>query len=191
MIISKEKCDELTDVEVVQKSLLDVDYFSCIFQKYENKFIRYIQRISYVSEEEAQDILQESFIKIWANLNAYDTSLSLSSWLYRIVHNQTISFWRKQKSYGKDNVLSLDETLLLTDDLDLLEDKNKSDHTLKKALNSLSIKYKDILILKYYEMMSYMEISDILKIPEGTVAVRLNRAKKKLLKTYNSMSKNL
>ena len=51
MIISKEKCDELTDVEIVKKSLLDVDYFSCIFQKYENKFIRYIQRISYVSEK--------------------------------------------------------------------------------------------------------------------------------------------
>ena len=94
MIISKEICDELTDLELVEKSLLDIDFFSCIFQRFEDKFIRYIQRISFVSDEEAQDILQESFIKIWTNLNGFDTSLSLSTWLYRIVHNQTISYWR-------------------------------------------------------------------------------------------------
>lgn len=192
MIISKEICDELTDLELVEKSLLDIDFFSCIFQRFEDKFIRYIQRISFVSDEEAQDILQESFIKIWTNLNGFDTSLSLSTWLYRIVHNQTISYWRKKKSHGKDKVLSIEESILPAQEIefDFLDNSASKNEHLKNAMNQLNIKYRDILILKYYEMMSYVEISDVLKIPEGTVAIRLSRAKKKLQKIYRTMNQN-
>ncbi|MBK8671314.1 MAG: hypothetical protein IPN89_18480 [Saprospiraceae bacterium] len=63
--------------------------------------------MSQSNHDEAEDILQEAFIKIWKNLNGYDPRLKLSeSWIFRIVHNETISYWLKT-SYSKDNIVRL------------------------------------------------------------------------------------
>jgi len=102
MIVTLESCKGLSDNEIAARSLENLDYFSCLYQRYEAELLRYIFRVGSLDEEEAQDILQESFIKIWRNLNEFDSSMKLSSWLYRIVHNETISHIRKKKSYGKD-----------------------------------------------------------------------------------------
>lgn len=173
-------CNGLSDHEVVQKSLNDLDYFACIYGRYEARLLQYIQKLSHLNHEEAEDILQDSFIKVWRNLNDYDRSLKFSSWLYRIVHNETISYHRKQKSYGKNNTIDLGENVVddFHTELDFdanLADKQEITH---KILDKIPIKYRECLILKYFEQMSYEEISDILRIPEGTVAVRINRAKK-------------
>ncbi len=188
MIVTKDICDKYSDTEIVQYSLLDVNYFACIFEKYEPILMRYILSISMVNNEEAEDILQESFVKIWKNLNGFDPSLKLSSWLYRIVHNQTISYWRKKKSYGKDNVVSTEDYILIDDSEDhgKYGEATRDDSKLSVAIQELSIKYREILILRFFESMSYAEISDILKIPEGTVAIRINRAKKVLLKVLGN-----
>ena len=105
MTIKKETCKNLADSEIIEKSLIEIDYFACLYERYEPVLLRYIKKISSAREEEASDILQEAFIKIWKNLNNYDDSLKLSSWLYRIVHNETISFCRKKRSFGKNNVV--------------------------------------------------------------------------------------
>jgi len=79
----------------------EIDYFACLYDRYEPKLLRYIKKISQADADEASDILQEAFIKMWKNLNNYDDSLKLSSWLYRIVHNETISFCRKKDPLEK------------------------------------------------------------------------------------------
>lgn len=180
MAVNKIKCEELEDQEIVRRSLSDLEYFSCLYDRYEAKLLQYIRRLSHVNHEEAEDILQESFIKIWRNLNDYDDTMKLSTWLYRIVHNETISFYRKKQSYGKDNTMELDENQLndFHSDLDIEADPEKRYILTNKVLNQLPIKYKECIVLKYFEQMSYDEISDVLKIPEGTVAIRINRAKK-------------
>lgn len=184
MVVTKEICNELEDNEIVKKSIDNIDYFSCLFDKYEPKLLRYIKRITLVDDDLAQDILQEAFIKIWINLKNFNPNMKLSSWIYRIVHNETVSFWRKNKSYGKDNKVTLDDSLFIDfpiDDMssvESIEQKNKLTH---EVLELLPLKYKSILVLKFMENMSYQEISDVLKIPEGTVAVRINRAKKKFI----------
>ena len=181
MLISKETCNKLSDLDIVRQSLANIDYFSCLHDRYESRLLRYIKRISYVTNEEAEDILQEAFIKIWKNLNDFNPSLKLSSWLYRIVHNQTISYWRKNKSLKNDHQIIFDENISQTiaDDFQLDHEKEQLVATqIHSTLNQLPKKYKEVLILKYFEKMSYEEISDVLKIPEGTVATRINRAKK-------------
>ena len=180
MAVSKGICESLTDKEIISKSLEQVEYFACLYDRYEPRFQRYIQKISVCSREEANDILQDAFIKIWKNLNNYDDGLKLSSWLYRIVHNETISFCRKKRSYGKSNVVEIDNSNLINlaeeqpDEIDP-EEKYFLTH---QVLDQLELKYREVLILKFLEKMSYEEISDVLKIPEGTVAIRINRAKK-------------
>ena len=177
---NKEICKGLSDNEVISKSREDLKYFACLYDRYDRRLIRYILKISQASHQEAHDILQESFIKVWINLNEFDNSLKLSSWLYRIVHNETVSFCRKKKSYGKNNKVIIDENIDLAYDNALVDDVDEEDNYLitDNILNSLPLKYKEVLVLKFLEKMSYEEISDVLKIPEGTVGVRINRAKK-------------
>lgn len=183
MIVTNEICKKLIDNEIVKKSLADLDYFSCLYDRYELKLLRYIKHIALVDEDQAQDILQEAFIKIWKNLNDFDQSLKLSSWIYRIVHNETVSYWRKKRSYGKDRQVKLEDNFL--DDnpvyFETSEHKEQKDRLTHEVLELLPLKYKTVLVLKFIEDMDYQEISDVLKIPEGTVATRINRAKKKFI----------
>ncbi len=180
MLIKKEICNKLGDEEIIEKSLKDLDYFACLYERYELKLLRYIRKISNTDTQEAGDILQDAFIKIWKNLNNYDKSLKLSSWVYRIVHNETISFCRKKRSYGKNNNLDLEDIQFkdLPDEQNIEKNSEERFFLTHKVLDKLALKYKEVLILKFMEKMSYEEISDVLKIPEGTVATRINRAKK-------------
>ncbi len=184
MIINKEICHELTDNEIVIQSLADMDYFLCLYERYESRLLRYIQHITMVSDEQAKDILQEAFIKVWQNLHGFNKSIKLSSWIYRIVHNETISYWRSKKSYGKDQKVKLNENLITQapDEYESNDDLEKKELLTHEVLKLLPLQYKTILILKFIEGMSYQEISDVLKIPEGTVATRINRAKKSFVK---------
>jgi RNA polymerase sigma-70 factor (ECF subfamily) len=179
MVITPESCNKLSDKELIDRSLENLDYFSCLYIRYETNLIRYIMRLSRLDHEDAQDILQESFIKVWKNLNAFNSDLKFSSWVYRIVHNETITHIRKKRSFGKDNTLDMEQlNEILFDDEDKVSDPEEKDLLTREMLDELPLKYKEVLFLKFYEKKSYEEISDILKIPEGTVAVRINRAKK-------------
>lgn len=183
MLVSKVICDGLSDLEVIRKSEEQVDYFSCLYLRYEAQLLRYIRHLSHVSDAEAEDILQESFIKIWKNLNEFDQSFKLSSWIYRIVHNETISSLRRKSAYGKDRTLSFEEGRYTGDPAELpageeVEGDPDPEVHIREVLDQLQLPYKEVLVLKFLENMSYTEISDILKIPEGTVATRINRAKK-------------
>ena len=184
MLIAKKICDQLSDLEIVQKSLSDVDYLSCMYDRYEAKLLRYITRISSIPDDEAEDILQESFIKIWRNLNSYDPSIKLSSWLYRIVHNETISQWRKKTGSGKYSVVEMPKHLYeqMQDEFMIPGLYEENANMIQKVLEEMPVKYKEVLVLKFFEKLNYEEISDVLKIPEGTVATRLNRAKKTFIK---------
>ena len=176
-----ERCSGLADREIIRLSLDDMEYFACLVLKYETRLLGYIKKISQSDQDEAEDILQEAFIKIWKNLNGYDLRLTLESWIFRIVHNETISFWRKKTSYSKDNVVSVDDdrikALIAAEDIDP-DDGDNMIKLIEDILPLLKLEYREVLILKYLEDKSYQEISDILKIPEGTVATRINRAKK-------------
>ena len=184
MIVTEEICNGLSDREIVKNSLADIDYFTCLYDRYELRLFRYVKRIALVNDEQAHDILQEAFIKIWRNLNDFDQSLKLSSWIYRIVHNETVSYWRKQKSFGKDREVKLDSNLFekIPRNLETNENKERKDMLTHDVLELLPLKYKTVLVLKFMEDMSYHEISDVLKIPEGTVASWINRAKNMFMK---------
>lgn len=185
MLIPKGICDQLTDLEMIDKSLKDIDYFSCLYDRYEVQLMRYIKRISMVTNEEAEDILQESYVKVWKNLNEFNPTLRLSSWLFRIVHNHTISYWRRNKRSKENLTITLSDKMLqvISDDIRVGGEDENIEERIQKAVQGLPEKYKEVLVLKYFENMSYEEISDVLRIPEGTVATRLNRARKALGKT--------
>ena len=179
-----------TDTELLEQTQQDKDAFLCLVERYEKKLLRYIQRISYFSSEESEEILQEGFFKAFQNLHSFDPDISsFNSWIYRIIHNETINQIRKKQSrplllslFQKQDDSDDEEMIEIPDDFDLekeFEQKEKQIY-IRKLIQKLSEKYKTILVLKFLEEKSYEEISDILKIPQGSVATRINRAKSKL-----------
>ena len=180
-------CEDMSDKELVKRSLQDVDYFACIYERYEQKLIWYILRISSFSLEEAEDVLQEAFIKAWKNLNEFDENLKFSSWIYRIVHNTTITEWKKSRSKGQDKKQELDEEIFqnLPSSLDIEKEANQefNKENIQKILQLMPKKYREVLVLKFLEEKDYQEISDILKKPSGTIATLINRAKRSFYET--------
>lgn len=181
---------ELSDNEVVECTLSEPELFGVLIDRYEPKLSRYIRRITNVSADDVEDLLQDIFIKAYQNLKGFDTKLSFSSWIYRIAHNTVISGHRKRESRPQTmfSDISADRIELFVSNLKtdsaVLEQQDKA--FLEKILSTLPIKYKEVLVLRYFEEYSYEEISDILKKPPGTVATLLNRAKKKLKQTIST-----
>lgn len=182
-------CDNKTDEELVGLVKTNPDFYYCLVSRWEEKILRYIKRITSVSEETAQDLGQEIFLKAYENINDFDETLKFSSWLYRIAHNHVISYWRKYKK--EKNVLSTDEheglkNILESED-DVVKDIDSKIITAKieKALEEIKPIYKEVLILKYLEDKDYSEISDIIKKPVGTVGTLISRAKKEVKRKWS------
>ena len=188
--MEKRDCLNKKDIELVQLSLENQDYFLCMVKKYENPLMRYIRRITNINFEDAEDLLQEIFIKVYTNLNDFDPKLKFSSWIYRIAHNEVISNFRKLKVRPEKINSEINKDMLEKIKSDLNIEKEIDQKILKEKLNrlidQLNIKYKEVIILKYLENKSYEEISDIIKKPTNTVGTLINRAKKQL----NNIIKN-
>lgn len=183
------KCEGKSDKELVELTLENQDYFLCIVKKYKEKLFRYIMRLTDIGQEDAEDVLQEVFIKAYVNLNNFNSDLKFSSWIYRIAHNQVISHYRKLKARPQGNSVPLEDleynkVLNIAADFDIKKniDLELLRKSIFKILNGLDEKYREILILKFFEDMAYEEISDIIKRPIGTVASLMNKAKQEFNK---------
>lgn len=181
-----------TDAQIVAMSLKERSSFGFIIERYEAKLKRYIARLGVRNHDDQLDVLQEIFIKAYKNLNSFDTSLSFSSWIYRIAHNEAISWYRKQNVRPEGHlIIDGDEVLNLLSTRDegpeVTFDQTINASELAKALEELEVKYREVLILRYFEQKEYEEISDILKIPVGTVGTLIFRAKKQL---YNALNRD-
>lgn len=173
----------LTDEELAQRARTSPDVYAHLISRYEDKLSRYIRRIALFSPEEVEDILQDAFIKTYEHLNDFDATLKFSSWIYRITHNEAISALRKRGTV----IISQDETydeiienIASTTNHEHEVDSKIQSEQLRNAMGRLPEKYRDVLILKFLEEKSYEEISDILRVPIGTVGTLINRAKKQL-----------
>ncbi|MDX1905036.1 MAG: RNA polymerase sigma factor [Thermonemataceae bacterium] len=179
-------CQNFSDSQLVYKSIENSIYFECLYKKYEYKLTRFVSRNSNFGTEIIQDILQDAFIKIWKNIRDFDDSQSFSTWAYRIVYNETVSYWRKSTSFGKNKTKDISNFLNLSAENNELS--FEKEEKVMRIINKLPQKYKSVLILKYFEDMGYEEISDVLQIPEGTVATHLNRARKMFFEVANNMN---
>jgi RNA polymerase sigma-70 factor (ECF subfamily) len=186
---------EKTDEELVAQTLENRDVFTYLINRYENKLYNYIRRITNIPPDEAEDVLQDIFIKVFRNLNDFDQDLKFSSWIYRIAHNQVISNFRKRKVRPENYSVELSEGLIqtLAGNLDIEKEADQKilKENVAKGLEKLDKKYREVLVLRFLEEKSYKEISDILRKPKGTVATLINKAKKEFLKQYKKQNISL
>ncbi len=177
----------LTDEDVAQRALEDKELFAILIERYAAKLTRYLARLGVSVPEDREDILQNAFLNAYRNMNSFDPALSFSSWMYRIVHNEAMSFFRRKKARPTVVLAPEDEPLLYAiqddnADTSAHAERRLSSAELARALTTLPQKYRDILALRFFEERSYEEISDILEMPIGTVSTMIHRAKRALRK---------
>lgn len=190
----KQINSEMADSEMVKQALADANSFGLIIDRYEKQLSRYIRRLLCCADQEVEDILQETFIAVYTNLNEYNGKYKFSSWIYRIAHNKAVNVLRKHKFekviVNKENEDGESDSFVdrIASDIDLEKEliSEKQADWVKKALNNLDQKYKDVLVLKYYEDKDYDEIADILKISSGTVGSLITRGRNKLKELLQS-----
>ncbi len=165
----------------------DKERFGILVERYEGKLSRYARRFLF-GYTESQDLVQEVFVKAYIHLQSFDISRSFSSWIYRIAHNEFINAIKKKGRepipfFDPDTVFPHPVAPRRADD-DLKDSELKE--MMEKSLQELDPKYREPLVLFYFEDMDYQQISEILHIPVSTVGVRINRAKKSLKKIYET-----
>lgn len=184
---SNTQIESYSDQDIVRLVPTNKNAFAVLIKRYEQALARYMRRLGMNNPEDIIDVLQQIFIKAYRNIQSFDVSLSFSTWIYRIAHNETMSFFRSSRirpeGYMVDDPSSVLE-LIHDEGTDIAEEVNQSINAeeVHKALQVIDEKYRTILVLRYFEEKEYSEISDILRIPMGSVATLIHRAKKQLSK---------
>lgn len=188
-MVNHEYCINKKDEELVGLSLENPDHFLCLIKRYESKLLYYIIRISKFSREDAEDVLQEVFVKTYYHLNEFDSDLKFSSWIYRIAHNQTISEIRKKVArptvvFEKEDIDRFEDAFDIVKEIDDSFDRDK----INEALSRLDEKYREVLVLRFLDEKDYVEIADILKKPVSTVGNLILRGKILFKKEYKELT---
>lgn len=142
--------------------------------------------------ESAEDLTQEVFIRIYRSLDQYDSSLGeLSSWLMRLARNLIIDDYRKRQRQPADSSDDLDDHIhhlrIEADSPHRRIERQERSLQVRAAINKLSPELRECLILRDIDDLSYQEIVDKLRIPEGTVKSRINRGRIELAKVLRRM----
>ena len=180
---------QLSDEEVatlVQRG--DKEQFGILVERYEAKLLRYGRKFLSRTED-IEDIVQEVFINCYQNLQSFDPSQRFSPWIYRIAHNAFVNGLRKNK---RSPLVFVDFDTFVAhpvyeDPLPREREEAEVKRMIEKSLQRLKPKYREVLVLYYLEELSYKEIADIIKVPIGTVGIRLTRAKSALKKSYEEI----
>lgn len=182
----------LTDEEIAKRVQgEDTNSFGILVERYEKRITRYGRKFL-SGNEDIQDIVQDIFLKAYTNIQSFDTERKFSSWLYRIAHNEFVNALKKRKKYAVF-FFDLDTVfpqLFSKETTDGKVHTREIQDMLSRCLDKLGPKYREPLILYYFEDMNYREISEVLHMPSSTVGVRLKRGKQMLRHIYDKLNKN-
>lgn len=172
-----------TDSALIHSTLAgDAGAFGRLVERYEARLLRYAQSLTHDADD-AADVVQEAFIKIYEHLQSYDSRRSFSSWAYRIVHNEAMNWLRRAKRTVTGEAAQLRLELTPSSDSPQRSYEAVERHEqLALALANLPNQYQAVVNLRYLQEQSYEEIGRRLDLPLGTVATQIHRAKSLLRK---------
>lgn len=152
--------------------------YAQIINKYKNPLYATILRMT-KNPHDAQDLVQEAFIKVYQQLGKYDETGSFSGWLYRVTINHCMDEFRKKRYKMKQ--VEIDEgTMVSADTPELIFFKNEESRRLECLIATLPEDERVIILLRYVNELSYDEIGEVVNAPLSTVRNKLHRAKKKM-----------
>lgn len=174
----------MSDEEIARKVQGgEKEIYGEIVERYEKKLFGYIKGLTNRTDEEVEDLAQETLVSAYINVQGFDPKKKFSSWIYRIAHNKTIDFFKKKRGVkmDEDGWEMVGGREKMAEEIEIEREKKEE---MGKAIGKLEVKYREVIMLYYFEEKDYEEISDILRIPTTNVGVLLYRAKKKLKEIY-------
>jgi RNA polymerase sigma-70 factor (ECF subfamily) len=180
----------MDDLKIIESCLLgNTQMFSQLIDNYKNMVYNLAYRMSN-NPQEAEDISQEAFLHTYQSLARFNPSYKFSTWLYQITLNIIRDrFKKKELNYvSLDIPVETDDSEFyhqpadLTNNPEQIISQKENLQTIQQAIYSLPLKYREVIVLRHLQDLSYIEISNILKLPQGTVKVRLYRAREQLRK---------
>jgi RNA polymerase sigma-70 factor (ECF subfamily) len=199
----REQTDVEEDAEIVSLCRIgNVDAFEVLVRKHQKRMLNIAYRML-GNYEEACEIVQDAFFSAYRSIKDFEEKAKFSTWLYTIVVNIYKKQLNQLKVQGYREEFSLDDPVLTgngqikvehasgeTSILERLE-KKEIQQKVQECMNSLDCEYKEVLVLRDIQGFSYDEMSDMLKIPEGTIKSRLFRARNALKDYLKKVARDL
>lgn len=175
MIDEEKLLEELRNPQTSRKG------FARLVSEYSERLYWQIRKMV-LSHDDANDILQDVFIKAWTNLENFRGEAKLTTWLYRIAINESITFLHKKRSQNNISIDDDDTFLINTIESDEYFDGDEAQKMLQKAILTLPEKQRLVFQMKYFEEMKYEDMSDILGTSVGALKASYHHAVKKVEK---------
>ncbi len=201
MTIKEKSAKQETGSEPTDEQLIarfqqgDAYAYDLLVKRYKDPLMNYIYR--FVGDRtDAEDILQETFLRLYKNKHYYREIARFSTWIYTIAGNLAKTELRKRRRrsfFSINNYMSTDKDFELPDKNitpDRYTDNVITDDEVHKAINKLSPKFRQVILLRDIQGFSYEEIASIVNIPLGTVKSRVNRARLRLQKDLKKIARD-
>ncbi len=170
--------------------MIDREHFEDIVSEYIDAIYAFVFRFVR-NADEAEDIVQETFVKAWKKLATFKEDQNFKTWLFIIARNTTYDFLRKKRHIAFSELdteaMNFEEHIK---DEELLPDEifeqKEFEAKIDEALETLSPEYREVIILKQYQDMTFEEIAEIMKKPMNTVKSRYRRGLQKMKDTLSN-----
>ena len=166
-------------IALLQEPTRQREAFECIVKEYSEQLYWQIRRLVF-SHEDANDILQNTFIKAWTNIEYFRGDAKMSTWLYRIALNESLTFLNKQRAANQLSIDEADKELLNKLESDIYFDGDDTQKIFLQAIHALPEKQQIVFNLKYFKEMKYEEISEIVGTSIGALKASYHHAVKKI-----------
>jgi len=168
---------DMTDEQLAARAQQGLQLaYTALANRYWEKLLRYVRRIL-PNTNEAEDIVQEALLKAYTHLKSFNTERRFSPWVYRITHNTIVDH---AKTLGRRPLPFFDPEVLFPHPIakerpDTEAESASIRQLLERHIAALDQKYREPLVLRYLEDLSYRDIADVLRLPVGTVGIRIKR----------------
>ena len=166
-------------VVLLQDPARQREAFERIVKEYSEQLYWQIRRLV-LSHDDANDILQNTFIKAWTNIEYFRGDAKMSTWLYRIALNECLTFLNKQRASQQLSIDEADTEIMNQLESDTYFDGDETQKVFLQAIKQLPEKQQMIFNLKYFKEMKYEEISEILGTSIGALKASYHHAVKKI-----------
>ena len=186
-----ENVRALTDGELIEKAIGGrEDGFEELVRRYQRPITAYVYRMLN-NYDASLDVTQEVFIKVYNSLERYSSDYKFSTWLYRIAHNAAIDFMRKnsvsQQSIEAENSDGTYQLQIESPNPSPEQEREQSEwrREIESVVKCLPTVYRELILLRHAQDLSYDEIAEITNLPLGTVKNRLFRAREMMREIFN------
>ena len=170
---------ETTLIEQLKNPLTQEQAFRSLMSQYKERLYWHIRKIV-ISHDDADDVLQNTFIKVYRNINNFKAESKLYSWMYRIATNESITFINKRAKHNNIDVNEMQSKLVENLEADVHFDGDQMQLQLQKAIAILPQKQQLVFNMKYFDDMKYKDISEVLETSVGALKASYHHAVKKI-----------